>query len=100
MRWLLGVVMVCTGVARAEEAVKHRPSPVAVRLSLLLGGNFIISPPRVCPLCWPPVDPQQPYVELMMPRTVRSRMQSLSTSAWFFASVSACTRFPCCAAVR
>ena len=43
--------------------------------------------------------PAQPQAELTMPRAVRSSAASRSTSAWFFASVSACTRLPCAAAV-
>ena len=43
--------------------------------------------------------PAQPQNELMMPCTVRSITQSLSTKAWFLASVSACTRLPLAAAV-
>ena len=43
--------------------------------------------------------PAQPQAELTMPRAVRSRAASRSTRAWFFASVSACTRLPFAAAV-
>ena len=36
----------------------------------------------------------------MMPAAVRVMGASRSTSAWFVASHSACTRLPCCAAVE
>lgn len=50
MRWLVGVVVMSAVVARAEEEPVHRQPPVALRMSALAGGGFIL-PESTCADC-------------------------------------------------
>ncbi len=45
MRWLLGVMVVVAAVVHAEEAPVHRQPPIALRMSVLAGGGFILPAP-------------------------------------------------------